>query len=98
MLHVQGKNGTKQTHAPVAQWIEQPPPKGQVGRSIRLRGASEISCHVQLLRYPREAAHRCKIRAGLGCPFPGSDQRLFDALCEQCHAGGCDVIHTRAYC
>jgi hypothetical protein len=26
-------------HAPVAQWIEQPPPKGQVGRSIRLRGA-----------------------------------------------------------
>src|SRR5213078_1260711 len=25
--------------APVAQWIEQPPPKGQVGRSIRLRGA-----------------------------------------------------------
>ena len=26
--------------APVAQWIEQPPPKGQVGRSIRLRGAS----------------------------------------------------------
>ena len=29
-------------HAPVAQWIEQPPPKGQVGRSIRLRGATEI--------------------------------------------------------
>src|SRR4051812_2823009 len=28
------------SHAPVAQWIEQPPPKGQVGRSIRLRGAS----------------------------------------------------------
>ena len=27
-------------HAPVAQWIEQPPPKGQVGRSIRLRGAT----------------------------------------------------------
>src|SRR5690606_6334970 len=26
--------------APVAQWREQPPPKGQVGRSIRLRGAS----------------------------------------------------------
>src|SRR5437870_7999189 len=26
--------------APVAQWIEQPPPKGQVGRSIRLWGAS----------------------------------------------------------
>src|SRR5215471_8332265 len=25
--------------APVAQWIEQPPPKGQVGRSIRLWGA-----------------------------------------------------------
>ena len=26
--------------APVAQWIEQSPPKGQVGRSIRLRGAN----------------------------------------------------------
>src|SRR5437899_5056122 len=26
--------------APVAQWIEQPPPKGQVGRSIRLWGAT----------------------------------------------------------
>src|SRR5712664_904398 len=26
--------------APVAQWIEQPPPKGQVARSIRVRGAS----------------------------------------------------------
>ena len=31
-----------QRAAPVAQWIEQPPPKGQVGRSIRLRGASKI--------------------------------------------------------
>src|SRR5439155_7606486 len=28
------------SHAPVAQWIEQPPPKGQVARSIRVRGAS----------------------------------------------------------
>src|SRR5882672_1124819 len=27
------------SRAPVAQWIEQPPPKGQVGRSIRLWGA-----------------------------------------------------------
>src|SRR2546422_10568904 len=26
--------------APVAQWIEQPPPKGQVARSIRVRGAT----------------------------------------------------------
>src|SRR5690348_3242736 len=26
-------------HAPVAQWIEQPPPKGQVARSIRVWGA-----------------------------------------------------------
>ena len=32
-------------HAPVAQWIEQPPPKGQVGRSIRLRGATDMQCH-----------------------------------------------------
>ena len=30
---------TLRRRAPVAQWIEQPPPKGQVGRSIRLRGA-----------------------------------------------------------
>ena len=30
-------------HAPVAQWIEQPPPKGQVARSIRVRGASRSS-------------------------------------------------------
>src|SRR6185503_17242687 len=29
-------------HARVAQWIEQPPPKGQVGRSIRLPGAKQI--------------------------------------------------------
>ena len=29
-------------HAPVAQWIEQPSPKGQVGRSIRLWGASFV--------------------------------------------------------
>src|SRR5207244_4205867 len=29
--------------APVAQWIEQPPPKGQVGRSIRLWGASHVN-------------------------------------------------------
>src|SRR5258706_7077043 len=34
--------------APVAQWIEQPPPKGQVGRSIRLWGAT--SDRVGLLR------------------------------------------------
>ena len=27
--------------APVAQWIERPPPKGQVGRSIRLRGTNK---------------------------------------------------------
>src|SRR6185312_3758967 len=34
-----GPSGTIEGRAPVAQWIEQPPPKGQVGRSIRLRGA-----------------------------------------------------------
>src|SRR2546426_7161492 len=33
--------------APVAQWIEQPPPKGQVARSIRVRGAN---LHVRLKR------------------------------------------------
>ena len=30
------------TKAPVAQWIEQPPPKGQVARSIRVRGATPV--------------------------------------------------------
>ena len=29
--------------APVAQWIERPPPKGQVGRSIRLRGTKPVN-------------------------------------------------------
>ena len=29
----------KSARAPVAQWIEQSPPKGQVARSIRVRGA-----------------------------------------------------------
>src|SRR6188472_2600266 len=33
------RSGNIADEAPVAQWIEQPPPKGQVGRSIRLRGA-----------------------------------------------------------
>jgi hypothetical protein len=33
-------SGKMAFHAPVAQWIEQPPPKGQVARSIRVRGAS----------------------------------------------------------
>ena len=49
-------------HAPVAQWIEQPPPKGQVGRSIRLWGAkpcrfiSFIADHFDFLAFgPREA-------------------------------------------
>src|SRR5262245_16471771 len=28
------------SRAPVAQWIEQPPPKGQVARSIRVWGAT----------------------------------------------------------
>ncbi len=38
-------------HAPVAQWIEQPPPKGQVGRSIRLRGASTNLTQVHEKRF-----------------------------------------------
>ena len=32
-----------QQSIPVAQWIEQSPPKGQVGRSIRLLGASRLN-------------------------------------------------------
>src|SRR5687768_5611283 len=34
-------SGKMAFHAPVAQWIEQPPPKGQVARSIRVRGATD---------------------------------------------------------
>src|SRR5262245_31341964 len=37
------------SHAPVAQWIEQPPPKGQVGRSIRLWGAKSLKGSIGLL-------------------------------------------------
>ena len=33
-------SASRPTNAPVAQWIEQPPPKGQVARSIRVRGAT----------------------------------------------------------
>src|SRR5947199_4970786 len=33
--------------APVAQWIEQPPPKGQVARSIRVRGATFAPAHTE---------------------------------------------------
>ena len=35
-----GRLVQSRVHAPVAQWIEQPPPKGQVARSIRVRGAT----------------------------------------------------------
>src|SRR5882762_5524157 len=52
------------SRAPVAQWIEQPPPKGQVGRSIRLWGATDCAernpwrCSAKItnggtLRFPR---------------------------------------------
>ena len=37
-MRVRVKSGL--ARAPVAQWIEQPPPKGQVARSIRVRGAT----------------------------------------------------------
>src|SRR5712671_3850229 len=43
------------SRAPVAQWIEQPPPKGQVGRSIRLWGARLSH---------REARHSLRDRQG----------------------------------
>jgi hypothetical protein len=53
--------------APVAQWIEQPPPKGQVARSIRVRGAIQmlraqsfkseaLSCDLQHARF--SGSHR----------------------------------------
>ena len=41
--------------APVAQWIEQPPPKGQVGRSIRLRGATSSVVRSVLARFAHSA-------------------------------------------
>ena len=45
--------GKIRSHAPVAQWIEQPPPKGQVARSIRVWGAS-FSRSRSLLPHCRE--------------------------------------------
>src|SRR5207302_4832638 len=41
--------------APVAQWIEQSPPKGQVARSIRVRGAISyqgLRDYIRLLSLP----------------------------------------------
>ena len=35
----ESQEGKIPARAPVAQWIEQPPPKGQVARSIRVWGA-----------------------------------------------------------
>ena len=47
-----------QSTAPVAQWIEQSPPKGQVGRSIRLRGAIlPAQAHVATAHSICPAAH-----------------------------------------
>ena len=36
----------KATNAPVAQWIEHPPPKGRVTRSIRVEGATTLAARV----------------------------------------------------
>src|SRR5450759_5250504 len=61
--------------APVAQWIERPPPKGQVGRSIRLRGTTDFSPAATL--------------RGIGLPARlGVDERIqFHALFENAHDG-----------
>ena len=40
ILHDFSASALKSAWAPVAQWIEQSPPKGQVARSIRVRGAN----------------------------------------------------------
>src|SRR5262249_32032044 len=42
--------------APVAQWIEQPPPKGQVARSIRVWGATLPPFYVLFSVDPRSGA------------------------------------------
>ena len=39
MCHLWSAKIAENFSAPVAQWIEQPPPKGQVARSIRVWGA-----------------------------------------------------------
>ena len=49
-------------HAPVAQWIEQPPPKGQVGRSIRLRGATALVSTPSVSPSPAFERHRNRRR------------------------------------
>src|SRR5262245_61106519 len=49
------------SHAPVAQWIEQPPPKGQVGRSIRLWGAKILKKSYSGSRHALHPRARCPV-------------------------------------
>ena len=56
------------TKAPVAQWIEQPPPKGQVARSIRVRGAIKTITYVSARRKP--PGRKCSVSAKIGHTAP----------------------------
>src|SRR4051812_31502414 len=64
-------SGRISRRAPVAQWIEQPPPKGQVGRSIRLRGAL-------CLAIERASPHRERAQLLLASPTAHAHALLLD--------------------
>src|SRR5256885_16524249 len=49
--------------APVAQWIEQPSPKGQVARSIRVRGAKSFNKSCRTPGKPKRLPSRIGYRA-----------------------------------
>src|SRR5260221_436062 len=75
--------------APVAQWIEQPPPKGQVARSIRVRGATDctfvqsvaLSAKItnggtlRFPRYPSPTTQRVRLRPVASRAAPGRKRR-----------------------
>src|SRR5437762_518082 len=75
--------------APVAQWIEQPPPKGQVARSIRVRGANSLSINspmikslalsVVLLAFDASAAERAEDHWNLADVYPSVQAYREDA-------------------
>ena len=80
--------------APVAQWIERPPPKGQVGRSIRLRGTKPVndlgafgslaspapshSHHSEVSRTATASVAKAKIRISLSANRRRPQQRGLD--------------------
>ena len=74
--------------APVAQWIEQPPPKGQVARSIRVRGASLKTAICPEPGIPLKSAHvadstRTGLLAGLVLSWGGTAASIQKIVSEK---------------